>query len=305
MISDRFGGMWRNNRLNIPPFLASAIQARLEALGYYSMACEQTPPKGIAGGQSAPATYEYFARLGLMSCVRPMSVYLDPEGHHEAPRSILRRCLHRGRLLILDLPSGPGTTGLGLIGTACELRRNQSSFPYDLDVEVLAIDFSASALEEYQHLLDSCTSALSSQNISVNLSTAHLDIADTAAMAAAVNDWLRSRESSADQILFLSTAITDFGSSPDGKEAVMNAFQTISLRLATNERQGRYHVWLEPDKKESTKLLDYVLGKLRLSKALKCLSNYAFWHAFQATERHCRVQSKYRVIQNPPGLDVP
>lgn len=138
-MSDFPSSLWNNDRFEIPENLTDSLWAVLEENGLLEMAQLDKVPK-VSGGANKRDTEEYLAKLGAVSCVRPISVLLDPHGYHLLPRQLLRECTHQGKIALIDFPSGCGTTTLGLLSTVEQMRRERHWIAFDLEINVLALD---------------------------------------------------------------------------------------------------------------------------------------------------------------------
>ncbi|MGC1524954.1 MAG: hypothetical protein WA783_02765, partial [Phormidesmis sp.] len=147
--------LWNNSRFEIPETLVDPLWTVLKKHGLLEMAQLLEVPK-VCGGASEKDTDEYFAKLCAVSSVRPMSVLLDPDGNHQIPREMLRECVHKGKLALIDFPAGCGTTTLGLLSVVEQMRRDRHWIAFDLEVKVLALDISPRALQHFRDLLDMC-----------------------------------------------------------------------------------------------------------------------------------------------------
>lgn len=300
-MSDFPASLWNQGRFEIPDSLIDPLWAVFERHGLVEMAQLEETPK-VCGGASREDTNEYFAKLGAVSCIRPMSVLLDPEGKHQLPRKLLRECMHQGRVALIDFPSGCGTTSLGLLSSVEQMRRERHWVAFDLEVKVLAVDISPHALQHFQDLFDKCKRNLDRQLIQVTLETEVADIEDKEKVSMIVNDWVTSVENDVDYILVVASAFSGYASaSSSNNQSVSDSFDFIKRRLHTKKEQSRFLVWLEIDSKSANKFLQSLSKILGFEGAIN-KSRYKFMNPFQKKERACNLQSGCVKISRPARI---
>ena len=297
-MSDFPSSLWNNNRFEIPENLTDSLWTVLEENGLLEMACLNQVPK-VSGGANRSDTEEYLAKVCAVSCVRPMSVLLDPHGHHLLPRQLLRECTHQGKIALIDFPSGCGTTTLGLLSTVEQMRRERHWIAFDLEINVLALDISPYALHHFDNLFRICKRKLNQQLIQLNLETRVLDVADKEKVSMVINDWVNSVESDVDYILVLASSFSSYATgSRDNHDSVSNSFEFIKRRLYTTKEQSRFLIWIETGSDSAKKFLKRLAKVLGFSGSIN-ESHYKFMNPFQRKERSCNLQSGYIEIARP------
>ena len=297
-MSDFPSSLWNNDRFEIPENLTDSLWAVLEENGLLEMAQLDKIPK-VSGGASKCDTEEYLAKLGAVSCVRPMSVLLDPRGCHLSPRQLLRECTHQGKIALIDFPSGCGTTTLGLLSTVEQMRRERHWIAFDLEISVLALDISPYALQHFESLLSKCKRKLNQQLIQLNLKTQVLDVADKERVSIVINDWVASVEKDVDYILVLASSFSGYASkSSSNRDSVADSFDFIKRRLHTEREQSRFLVWMETGSDSAKEFLKRLAKVLVFNSPIN-ESRYKFTNPFQRKERACNLQSGCIEIARP------
>lgn len=300
-MSDFPASLWNQGRFEIPESLIDPLWVVFERHGLVEMAQLEETPK-VCGGASKEDTDEYFAKLGAVSCIRPMSVLLDPEGKHQLPRKLLRECMHQGKVALIDFPSGCGTTSLGLLSSVEQMRRERHWIAFDLEVKVLALDISSHALQHFQDLFDKCKRKLDQQLIQVTLETEVVNIEDKEKVSMIVNDWVTSVENDADYILVVASAFSGYASaSSSNNQSVSDSFDFIRSRLNTKKEQSRFLVWLETDSTSARRFLQKLSTVLGFEGLIN-RSRYKFMNPFQRKERGCNLQSGCVEISRPTRI---
>ena len=297
-MSDFPSSLWNNNRFEIPENLTDSLLTVLEENGLIEMAHLNQVPK-VSGGANKSDTEEYLAKLCAVSCVRPMSVLLDPHGRHLLPRQLLRECTHQGKIALIDFPSGCGTTTLGLLSTVEQMRRERHWIAFDLEINVLALDISPYALRHFEDLLKMCKRKLNRQLIQLNLETQVLDVADKENVWMVINDWIDSVENDVDYILVLASSFSGYASeSPSNRDSISDSFDFIKRRLYTTKEQSRFLVWIETGSDSAKKFLKRLAKVLGFNSPING-SDYKFMNPFQREERRCNLQSGCIEISRP------
>ncbi|MGB3790985.1 MAG: hypothetical protein WA949_23470 [Phormidesmis sp.] len=290
--------LWSNDRFEIPESLTDSLWEVLEANGLLEMAQLAELPK-VNGGADKVSTEEYLAKLCAVSCVRPMSVLLDPQKNHSLPKKLLRECTHQGKIALIDFPSGCGTTTLGLLSTVEQMRRERHWIAFDLEVSVLALDISPYALDHFKNLLDTCKRKLNRQLIQLRLETQVLDVADKETVSRVINDWVTQIEDDVDYILVVASAFSGYATqSPDNEKSVSDSFDFIKRRLYTQKEQSRFLIWMEIQSKSAETFMKKLAKVLGFSSSIN-RSRYKFMNPFQRKERACNLQSGCVEITRP------
>jgi hypothetical protein len=296
-MTDLPNSLWCEARFHIPESLLDALWFVLEENGLVELAKLEEVPK-VVGGISKEETDEYLAKLCAVSCVRPISLLFDPDRRHPAPQRILRRCLHQGKLALIDLPCGPGTTTLSLLSAVEQMRKEGYWIGFDLEVHILALDISYHALEHFQKLLKLCERKFREQQITIIFDSEVVDIEDKTLVSGTINDWIDSKKNEVDNILVIASAFSGYArQSRDKQDHVFEAFDYIKKRLISGMNQSRFLIWIETNSKSGIKFFDWLAQKLGL-RSSESESRYKLFNPFQKKERSCNLRSGYYVISD-------
>jgi hypothetical protein len=206
--------------------------------------------------------------------------------------------LHQGKLALIDLPCGPGTTTLSLLSAVEQMRKEGYWIGFDLEVHILALDISYHAIEHFQKLLKLCERKFREQQITIIFDSEVVDIEDKTLVSGTINDWIDSKKNEVDNILVIASAFSGYArQSRDKQDHVFEAFDYIKKRLISGMNQSRFLIWIETNSKSGIKFFDWLAQKLGL-RSSESESRYKLFNPFQRKERSCNLRSGYYVISD-------
>lgn len=168
----------KDSVLCLPPQLISSWTRLLDRLGLLEKA-KGRAPQGFEGGMSKEDTENHLAWRFAGSSARVMLPMLDPHEHLDEISNVFARIFSGNKVFLADLPCGSGAASMSILSVLCELRK-QSKLPrMPLDVVIVGGEISEYARNYAEEALESLTTALEQQAITIKFEVVDWDVCDT------------------------------------------------------------------------------------------------------------------------------
>ena len=168
----KVNSLWRDNKAYLPELLSKQYIEKLVDIGMYEHAkayVRKEGREGAVGGESLEETHQHFAERFTNSCIRLQYVLIDPSMKFGDVPDNFYSTFITGDIALLDAPCGTGAAALSLLFTLKELRSTGELPNLPLNISILASDYSKSALEMYEEMLQKAIPQFNQVGISVNV----------------------------------------------------------------------------------------------------------------------------------------
>lgn len=167
----------KDSVLHLPPQLISSWTSILERLGLLEKAKEHAP-EGFEGGMGKEDTDNHLAWRFTGSSARVMLPILDPHEDLDEISNVFARVFSGNKVFLADLPCGSGAASMSILSVLCELRK-QSKLPrMPLEVVIVGGEISEYARNYAEEALESLTTALEQQAITIEFEIVDWDVCD-------------------------------------------------------------------------------------------------------------------------------
>lgn len=232
-----------NGALWVPPVLARAYVARIQARGLIRLSETRDPDNPPVGGLTQELTDKHFAQAFDGSVARAELALLDPKGEVNHASDTCLRGLAGDRLRLTDAPCGAGAASLAFLATIAELRAKNVLPRQPLTVVLLGAELSNPARAYALEMLKDLTSALEAQAIFVEAEFLRWDITD----ALSNTDLIRRMTQLAIAYPTLLLVVANFNAFlvREGKRKDAEAQLGELFRYASGSESAA--IWIEPD----------------------------------------------------------
>jgi len=282
--------LWSQKLLHIPNCLVEAYRQSLNDFKIMDIALSTENRRGPIGGSGIEETLQHFAmRYGVSVC-RLESLVIDPEHAFTSISDDLLITFSDGKVSILDIPCGTGAAGTSIISTIAALRKSDVLPKLPLDIMITGGDYSQTALNIYDKMIESLRTYLNSVGINVYFSKVLWDAKRPDTTAALVDNWF---ESSKDTEEFLSIIANFSGETSKSFADFQRSFEHIHERLYSKTASV---LWIEPKMSGAKKYFEKIAQLME--KAINWFSNkdkeifdytYHWYHPFQKRELPCNI----------------
>jgi hypothetical protein len=259
--------LWDGDKAHLPLKLTSLYIDELHAINMFEHARDFDRKKtrnGAVGGISQEETYEHFAECFANSCIRLQYVLIDPNDKFgEVPTNFFST-FSTGSIALLDAPCGTGAGALSLLYTIKELRKNKKLPTLPLEVNILACDYSESALNLYSKLLDEAIPAFKTVNIKVTYNVKQWDAFEVSSTVLLMREFTGY---SCDEFFVLVSAFS--GIQSDDLEKLTNSLMHIQSSLSP-DKYTLVHV--EPNSNNAKRFFTSIRNMMK--SLFNKLSNY-------------------------------
>jgi hypothetical protein len=222
--------LWDGKKAHLPLKLTSLYIDELHAINMFEHARDFDRKKGAVGGISQEKTYEHFAECFSNSCIRLQYVLIDPNNKFgEVPTNFFST-FSTGSIALLDAPCGTGAGALSLLYTIKELRKNKKLPTLPLEVNILACDYSESALKLYSKLMDEAIPAFETVKIKVTYNVKKWDAFEVSSTVLLMREFTSYP---CDEFFVLVSAFS--GISGDKLEELTNSLMHIQSSLSPDK----------------------------------------------------------------------
>jgi len=250
--------LWKKNILYQSDKLVGIYKDKLLELNLYDKAKNHTEKNkaGATGGKNEDETNKHFTERFLTSSARAQFVVIDPRGDFSEISKDLKVTFGSGNISILDIPAGTGAGILSLLCNLAELRNNYKLPRLPLHINIMAGDYSQSALDIYASLLSSAKKDLEGELIFINCQTFLWDAAESVSTNLLARAWLKDEENYEEFYIFMS-AFSGVGSSNYKKfEDSFKFIQTYISHLRSTS------IYIEPETVVASSFLKKVSATL-------------------------------------------
>jgi hypothetical protein len=164
--------LWKDEKILLPQMLSDLYIKKLKDIGMYEHAknyIRQEKKEGAVGGITHEETIKHFAERFSNSCVRLQKVMIDPKNNFGQVPDYFFSTFSEGNIALLDSPCGTGAGALSLLYVLRELRLTKNLPILPLTINILACDYSDSALDVYKELLGIAEPDLSQVGIKITI----------------------------------------------------------------------------------------------------------------------------------------
>ena len=168
----RVDALWRNEKAYLPELLSNQYIDKLKEINMLEHAkshVRKEDKEGAVGGESLEETHQHFAERFSNSCIRLQYVLIDPLLKFGTVPDNFYSTFVQGNVALLDSPCGTGAGALSLLFTLRELRCSGDLPRLPLNVSILASDYSNSALNMYEEMLNKAIPQFNEVGIYVNV----------------------------------------------------------------------------------------------------------------------------------------
>lgn len=206
--------LWKKNILYQSDNLIEVYKQELIHLGMleYAEKYNEIDNSGAIGGLTEDETKRHFSERFLTSSARVQFLVLDPKQKLVEISSDLKSTFSGGYISLLDIPSGTGAGVLSLLCNLYELRKFSKTPSLPLYINILAGDYSNSALDIYIKLLDSVKLELEKELIFIKYTTFEWDASSMLSTNELTSLWLKNEEKF-EEFYILMSAFSGVGSS--------------------------------------------------------------------------------------------
>lgn len=245
--------------LVLPKVLSEIYLDQLTRMGKLKFASEYRRDEntdGPIGGEGVEDTEIHFAQRFSNSCARLQYLIIDPELDFGIVPECVLRSFATGKIGLLDAPCGTGAGSLSLLHTLCSLREESLLPSLPLDVNIIAADYSESALAIYRDMMSSSLEEFSRYNITVSIESTLWDAKDIGSTCQLMSDF---RSNDCDEFFIMVSAFSGIG---DEGFTEIDASLRHMQSVLSNDKFTLIHV--EPNTKKAKRFFkiikDYVFS---------------------------------------------
>ncbi len=203
------------------------------------------------GGCTEEATHEHFATRFLVSAGRVLYPMVAPKNSFATISDAILSGFSDGHVALLDIPCGTGAMSCSVISMLTHLRAVGISPRLPLTITINGGDFSESALEIYNALMQKLKPLAAAQGIAITWRTQLWDAMRSDQTACLMDNWLEASLSAKE----LFVVVSNFS----GALHKVEAFNTFSpcLEQILSRLCDRRHtvIWVEPNTNQASKHL--------------------------------------------------
>lgn len=246
--------LWKDKVLHQSKKLIKVYKDELESLDMYEYAknCKEEKTDGAIGGKDEEETKKHFSERFLTSSARVQYVVLDPKNNLVEISRDLKSTFGSGYISLLDIPSGTGAGILSLLCNLAELRQSSKIPRLPLYIDILAGDYSISALNIYVRLLNNLKLELEKELIYINYDIFEWDASNMVSTNFLTTKWLID-EHKYEEFYILMSAFSGVGSS--NYKRFEESFKFIQNRIC---HQPSTIIFIEPNTIEARSFTDKI-----------------------------------------------
>lgn len=187
--------LWKGNILYQSKKLISIYTTELKSLKMHDYAVAYSGKgSGAIGGECSDDTKIHFSERFLASSARLQYLIFDPEEDFLKISIDLKSTFGSGHISLLDIPCGTGAGVLSLLCNLAELRQSSKLPKLPLFINIMAGDYSQTALNIYTNLLNDIKSELEKELIFINYQTFLWNATDMKSTKLLIKNWLKDEE---------------------------------------------------------------------------------------------------------------
>lgn len=229
--------LWNSEVLHLPNPLAEAHKDFLNEKGW--MGIYEPKSSGGIGGSSFDEAKEHVINRFLNSAARMQYVCADPKCEQFEIRQMVLDQLGDGHIFLLDIAAGNGAGTLAMLSLICELRFHKEVPKLPLNVSILAVDYSADALNFYAELQEKICPWLQTQGIIVTLLLEKCDLTIAAEFSEALDGFFEDAKSkNVNRFLAVISAVSGVGK--DKFEQILESLKHAAARLGHSNRNSSW-----------------------------------------------------------------
>ena len=259
--------LWKDNILYQSEELVETYRDELISLNMLEYAESfKGNSEGAIGGKDEEETNKHFSERFLTSSARMQFFVLDPKEYFLQISRDLHATFNGGNISILDIPCGTGAGVLSLLFNIKELRDTSKLPRLPLNINILAGDYSPSALNIYTRILERAKGELEKELIYIKYNTQVWNASDIKSTTTLMKMWLKD-ESDYEEFYILMSAFSGVGS--DNFKTFIKVFDfiqnfvsdlyctTVLIEPSTNKAE----TFLEKFEKLAEKWINWISGK--------------------------------------------
>lgn len=245
--------LWNKNILYQSTLLVDIYKDKLKELSIYEHAKQHTQKTdGATGGKDANETKKHFAERFLTSSARTQFVLLDPREDFKEISVNLKSTFGGGKISVLDIPAGTGAGILSLLSNLSELRISGMLPKLPLYINILAGDYSSSALKIYNELLSEIKISLEEQLIFISYDIFEWNASEPRSTNLLIKKFLKNEDDYEEHYVFMS-AFSGVGSK--NYKSFEKSFEFIQTALSHLNTTVLY---IEPNMNTANRFLEYI-----------------------------------------------
>ncbi len=284
--------LWKDDTLHQSEQLIDIYKNKLIELSMYEHAKNHiSNSSGATGGRDADETKKHFAERFLTSSARTQFVVIDPRNDFEEISIDLKATFGSGYISVLDIPAGTGAGILSLLANLFELRSHGTFPKLPLYINIVAGDYSISALQIYTDLLNSAKEKLEEQSIFIKYDIFEWDASDGASTNLLIRRFLEDASQYEEHYVFMS-AFSGVGSS--NYKSFQRSFEFIQTALS---HLNTTILYIEPNMNEANRFLRFI-------KKIHKFSPWFNKEADKATAKDARFKWYDPITDNVAKSDV-
>lgn len=267
--------LWNSEVLHLPNPLAEAHKEFLHEKDWTAL---YNPKSSEAiGGSSLEEAKDHVINRFLNSAARMQYVCADPKYEQSEIKQMVLDQLGDGHIFLLDIAAGNGAGTLAILSLICELRFHKEVPKLPLNVSILAVDYSADALNFYAELQDKINPWLETQGIKVTLSLAPCDLTITGEFSETLEHFFEDAKSNnVNRFLSVISAVSGLGK--DRFEQIQDSLKIAAASFSHSKRNSSW-LWVEPPMTKSwltvfVDVLKHIMQKIQYS-LLKSGNSYS------------------------------
>lgn len=246
--------LWRKGKYYVSRHLQSVYVKQLTEKGLLTIASTPYNEKKVHGGETLEETTKHFCHRFCTSVIRIQSVVLDTQKTFgEIPRDIIHTFASH-KVLFLDIPCGTGAAGLAVISVIHELRLAGLIPMLPLEINILAGDFSQSAMDIYQSQMEDLLLKVRGTGIHVTLKTMLWNALELPSTHELCLEWERMALHSIERFVLVANFS---GAGTKQFDKLKEAFRHIAVRVS---HQNATLLWVEPGEGGGVDFLNKMFG---------------------------------------------
>lgn len=250
--------LYKDDSIFLPEEIVEIYKNYLIKIGKYEEAKHRVKDDfGVIGGISREETIKHFTQQYANSVARIEFLILDPKNKLDLIPCDLTITLSGGNISLLDIPCGTGASTIALLATLAKLRSKSVISKLPLNVNIIAGDYSKTALEIYNEQVLKIEPFLLENGIHINFITKEWNAENEEETGNLITQWF-SRSESTEEYLVLISAFS--GAGKNKKKLFEDSFKHIEVRLID---KWSTILWIEPWWNPSKSFFDSIVQVIK------------------------------------------
>ena len=222
-------------------------------LGIFDGYEESLKEKNLVGGELEEVSTKHLLSRFLNSAARTQVLACIEDDNCRQIAIEVFGLLSDGHIYLIDIAAGHGAGTISLLNAICKLREDGILSTDALDIDIFALDFSATSLNFYQEMLNSLSETHQEFGLNVSLITKRIDITNDIEVKAAIEEIkLQATEQAGEKFginpryLLICSAISGVE-----KRVFLNEFAQSYQSITESFRDdSSAFLWVEPNSKK-------------------------------------------------------